>query len=314
VTSRRTLELAGLSLEGRSPWPVTAAYVPADLRLAGGGLRYEVMNGADATTVVHPTTGMLARFMTIEDGAGVLKFARSYGVLGICEHGLPASHNPFPVPMRRIDFGRDACLPVGYPDHIREPVARWLHFVRQARALLDIAVAVLWARRTWPGKDHHEHVRAWATVLEDEPTARRAQLAEEIARDRTASTLHLLRYVDQWLMLGNVRPSLRWLGAGHAPALELGSYDFGRTFGLLAIELVVAVTRSEALNVCDGCQTLYLRTGRKAQQQRRNYCAPCRARGVPARDRQRAERRREANALALPRAQLSSRGAKRAVR
>jgi len=248
------------------------------------------MNGAHRTTVVDSTVGMLATFMALESDAAVLDFAQSYGVLGICAHGLPASHNPFPVLPRNLKFGRDACLPVGYPGDTREPVVRWLHFARQARGLVDIAVALATVTRRWPTKDHAAYLGAWATALEDEPASQRAQLADEIARTHERGRDHLARHVDRWLKLGDVRPALRWTADADAAALGLGSCEIGRTFGLLAIELATVVTRADGLNLCDGCQTHYSPAGRRRQQQRRNYCEACRARRIPARDRQRRRR------------------------
>lgn len=284
VITRQQLEYAGLSLEGRGPWPVPTAHVPANLRLEGGSVCYDVMNRAHRTTVVDSTVGMLATFIALESDAAVLDFAQSYGVLGICAHGLPASHNPFPVLPRNLEFGRDACLLVGYPGETREPVARWLHFAAEARALVDIAVALASPGRRWPTKDHAAYLRAWATVLEDEPVSQRAQLADEIARTHGRGRDHLSRHVDLWLKLGDVRPALRWTADADGAALGLGSYDLGRTFGSLAIELATVVSRADALNLCDGCQTHYSPTGRRPQQQRRNYCEACRARRIPARD------------------------------
>jgi hypothetical protein len=288
VTTDKALDLAGMS-NGRSPWPITDAYVPADLRIEGEVLRYVVMGGADAAVVVPRPVGMLAKFMRITDEQGVLDFANAYGVLGICEHGLPASHQPFPAMPRSVEFGRDACMPVGYPSEVAEPVSRWLDFARQARALLSIGALLLAPRRRWPGKDYDAHVRDWATVLEGTPSER-DQLAKAIARDRDASRLHLTWYVNRWLMLGDVRPSLHWTQARGAPSLGMGGLGFGGTFGLLAVDLAVGVSRSHELSMCDGCKYPYLREGRKAKAGQRNYCPDCRSRGIPARDRKRDER------------------------
>ena len=51
------------------------------------------------------TTEALDRFAKLSSPEGVLNFVRRYGVLGLCKHRLPATHNPrF---LRKPFFGAD---------------------------------------------------------------------------------------------------------------------------------------------------------------------------------------------------------------
>ena len=92
--------------------------------------------------------------------------------------------------------------------------------------------------------------------------------------------------IEEWLWWGNVRPWIRWLQP--QPTFTLA----GGTFGILAFQMMLAVTNTHGLAVCTGCGNPYLRQNRKPQLGRRNYCPGCRERKVGARDRKRAQRAR----------------------
>jgi hypothetical protein len=86
---------------------------------------------------VKSREGLLERFIQLAEGsaADILHYARRYGVLMICGHGLPISHRPTRL------FNQDlGCRPAGWGgSKCWEPLERWWHFARQARAMLHIA-------------------------------------------------------------------------------------------------------------------------------------------------------------------------------
>src|SRR5262249_43694631 len=151
--------------------------VPAVVELErhpdGDRLVWRGRDGDRLSRFVRPGDGLLREFVSLtrdRSGERILTFARSWGVLDICQHGLPWSHAPgsgllanlpvlpdqFPAP----EFRR-ACFPLGFTVNSGggwEPVEVWRAFARQATVLLDVAA------RLHLGKPvHAEH---WDQVSE----------------------------------------------------------------------------------------------------------------------------------------------------
>jgi len=248
-----------------------AAAAPAYVRLDGDRLVWSWFDPADAAkrpTEADPK-GMLDGFIKIRDGAGVLRFARRYGVLGICEHGLPASHNP-----------PGQCYPLGWDGlGACEPVDRWLHFAGQARAMVAIAAHL---RQDKPGTADD-----WRAVFAAYPREQIDALCERLAQLVDTGRFYLRHVLHEWLTWGDVRPTLHWPIDEEAPSLSFT----GGTFGLLGVQLLFAIAAAHQLAICSGCGTPYLRN--KPRRKRRNFCENC-GEKVASRLRQR-DRRKEAN-------------------
>jgi hypothetical protein len=81
-----------------------------------------------------PGPGLLEQFVALGDAPDeeILRYARHWGVLVICRHGLPASHS-------------EQCKPMSLPDQDRyvfwEPVTSWRYFARHAKEVLEMAAA-----------------------------------------------------------------------------------------------------------------------------------------------------------------------------
>ena len=252
--------------------PVAKVLVPAYVTLADDKLEWSLFDPTNADVVPGEAEarGALNRFLRIEDGRGVLRFARRYGVLGICSHGLPAEHNPPPAHLQSAAPAYDS--PTAKPpwcDHLQlspdvsyDPIDRWLHFVRQARALLRISVAL---REAKAGSSTD-----WETVYEDLPAP--ARRAEAAAQSPEMTRSHLYRTIEDWLAMGNVRLRPGGYGAKGPPLLA-----GGLTFGVLAVQLLLAVTQGqEVMALCDGCGALYSREERAPKAGHPNYCTECR--------------------------------------
>jgi hypothetical protein len=263
---------------GASGFPLERAYAPAWAAIEGDRLVYEWIaetpdGGHDWPRDVDPRR-MLDRFIRIRSGADVARFAGRYGVLGICEHGLPASHSPTPQPLPKSGTAT-WCYAIGFFDTPQwEPIERWFHFARQAETLVQIAAAlhtaVMPSQDLWAGAFAGYATMPYTTEPWDHATHR----------------FTLAECVNEWLALGNARPRFAWHAGDEAPAFELG----GGTFATLALQLALAVAGQQALAICDGCQIPYTRE-RKPQTGRRNYCADCGPR-MAARIRKRAQRHR----------------------
>lgn len=263
-----TDEKEGNSLLGRQGLSVAKVWVPVCLELGDGKLLWSLFDPHDEDRVFREaeSRGALAAFVRIEDAKGVLRFACRYGVLGICKHGLPAEHNPPPAHLHSASPAYDSpshgCVPLLlHPEVNYDPIDCWLHFVRQARALLSITVAM---REGKAGS-----LTDWETVYEDIP--RRKQRAEAAAQSLNMSRRYLYRAVNDWLTLGNVRLRLAGYGA-EAQTFQLGAL----TFGVLAVQLLLAVTQTHAWALCDGCKLLYPREERAPKSGQRNFCPECR--------------------------------------
>jgi len=240
--------------------------VPAYAKIEDDCLRWEWDSPSDPTQRQRDADpkGALDAFLRIRDARGVLRFARRYGPLGICEHGLPASHNPPPpaaIHSRTVWW----CSPLG-----RDPLDRWYYFAGLARAVIAIAADL---RQNKPGS-----VADWRTIFAEAPGPDyvdgaddwRASLVEHLASSVEAGRRCLSDVLLGWLDLGNVRPALDWPVANAAPSLSL----IGNTFGVLGVQLLFAVAAAHSLAICSGCSTPYLRKS-KPRSDRRNFCAMC---------------------------------------
>ncbi len=214
------------------------------------------------------SVGMLNRFWRIARPQQVVDFADRYGVLGICEHGLPAPHN-HARPRAPGDSQVGECRPqrVGTRERVYfEPIDRWLHYARVARGLLDVAAALHYGD---PGARQD-----WAAIFADDgadtdPDERAILLSEPRAVQKGRIMLALL--VNEWLDMGQVGMSFVWpfrSGAPELPTLAAG------TFGLLGMQLALAIARAD-FRRCSSCGMRYPRTGRQPTRTRRNFCNDC---------------------------------------
>ena len=295
LSSRPEVEVladASGALAAASPLPQFGAQIPRYLDLRDEMLYWSLSwdprteqapsHNAEATgrMLFNPgkpakPAGMLDAFVRIKEKADVLRFAERYGVLDICEHGLPGSHNPPPLPLtgqlRR-------CRAWGEQQYVYwEPVDIWLRYVAQMRALLSLAVDL---RASSPGR-MADWKLAYSQLRWSEEIALLAldQAGKEVERDR----IFLGERVSTWMQFGNVRPELFW------EQNSLANFRLsGHTFGVLGIQLLFAATRAQGIYFCYGCGMPY-GPKRKPRKDRRNFCSNCGAK-VAARLRKQASR------------------------
>lgn len=274
----RDWQLRDIAHSGSLDRPVVAntINVPTNLRLAGEML---VWSWLDLPRHTRPGPGLLDQFVVLADAPAerILTYAQRWGVLLLCEHHLPSSHNPPPLYMSQS--GPMWCLPSRDPDNqCWELLEDWRHFARQARALLRVAVR-LHEGRTGAAAD-------WGTVYE-----RPAQPGPPGQGDLDAERLALTLLVNEWLVLGNVRPQFWWAeGRNAAPEIRLGGEDL---FGALAVQLALAISQTDGLALCSACGSPYV-PERRPRPDERHYCAACRDAGRPIRDAARDYRSRQA--------------------
>jgi hypothetical protein len=112
--------------------------------------------------------------------------------------------------------------------------------------------------------------------------------------------------LDYWIVAADVCFMVDVEGPSLSARLGPNPFTFS-ALSLVAVQLILAVTRAEGLAVCSGCGAPYLtnhqplagkRVGRWIAK--RNYCHTCRKSGVPQRDAARDYRKRQAQARRHP--------------
>ena len=296
--SLRQLDYAGMltpSWGGLDrPLPLQVEGVPRSLELHGtGDHAFLVWDSTDPDwRTVEDWRGCLDAFVVLADARPehFLAFALRFGVLRLCEHGLPVTHNPprtatspsvvhrgqmerFVVDQARGKFVSGGpivgCFPLGYSEGrlCHEPLCQWRAFARNARALLRIAANL---HRGKPGEPE-----AWRTGYE--LSGREAPWWKQppeipVAEAVAGGKFLLAAWVEEWLVLGGVRPSFQWRGTtGGDPRIQLQAPS---SFGVLATQLAFAVARADGLAMCAACGVAYI-PKRRPRADRRSFCPGC---------------------------------------
>ncbi len=197
----------------------------------------------------------------------VLDFARRWGVLKLCEHGLPRTHHPDCDVMHR-----DKDAPT--ERHAWEPIERWDQFARRARVVLSIT----------------ERLRSGGIGLSEEwadvgspPLAPGIPGGADwhwLAEDPAAQRLAIAACVTEWLGLAALTPQIVWADTAPAPQVDWWSRGASRDrtsqlFATLAAHLAASVMSPIGLYRCDGCDQAYLPPHRRPRSDIRRYCPSC---------------------------------------
>lgn len=203
-------------------------------------------------------TGMLDAFVRVTEAKSALRFAKKFGVLQICRHGLQYSHAP-------------ACLASsqqpGWNPRRMEPLRAWLHYSTSARAILSLSASIqiddkgdeIGSRDDW-------------TLLYRSRGGKGSidELMRGFSAKPALAKTFLANAINDWVAEGNVRPMISW-GEEASPGFSLNA----STFGLLGLQLMTAVSRIQDVYFCDGCGNPYSRKKRKPQAGRNQYCETC---------------------------------------
>ena len=205
----------------------------------------------------------------------ILAFAKKWGVLELCFHGLPCTHNH----LQEFFIPADWCSPRRYDDGERryyESTLRWKFFAGQAQSLLSVAARL---RQGKPGRKED-----WKVIFKRRPeeTWHPNFHGEEYDVDKRL----LIYLVNRWLALGNVRPILKSEGGR-----DFITFDTN-LFGVLAAQLMMAVSSTNGLGFCSGCGMPYAPPRRQPKFSQRNYCEEC-GKKAAWRDAKADQRRRE---------------------
>jgi hypothetical protein len=214
-----------------------------------------------------PDQMMLRRFADLspsKDPLAVLEFARRYGVLHLCEHGLPASHNPGLLRFSRNQF--PACKPRGWdgltpPPRGSEPISEWLALSQRARGILSVADKLRTGR---PGAQD-----GW----EDAYASTGGFFLEVAGKTVEGDWFALCHLVNEWIQIGQFIPKVFHRNGRIVVRFRCWS-RFGQLFGALGMQLMLALIRAPGVAVCSNCGGLY-RPDRTPAPFRANFCGSC---------------------------------------
>ncbi len=286
--SRRPDWLDSVDAEGNLERPLIAdQWLAPGSSLGARDGRLELDGRAFFTSprIVKAGPRMLEQFVRLAESGhrsdeAVLRYARRWGLLDLCEHQLPIQHDSEALP---ISFGVSATFATARQCRSlagREPVATWLYWSRQATALLAVLSRL---RRSEPGRSED-----WLVASEQAPWATQEPVDQELLEFSNAGNAQLVGAgwplevqrtivsgaIESWLRLAGVSLGLRWT---HGVA-EVGVRTGGLA-GALGLQLMLTAAGSSGWLVCAGCGTLT--APRKTRYRRRTYCDECRASKVP---------------------------------
>jgi hypothetical protein len=267
--------------------------VPTNLRLRGQRLVYSVERKFKRVQ----TEQLLDQFIALSGGLrvpdDVLSFAECYGPLYLCDrHGIAAYHMPLlmnqgalgPAPISTDEpFKYDWCGPrldSRKPGNLSEPIEGWFKLANRASSLLSAANMVRLHGDAPP--ELWEQVDGYKGSFEQKSGARWRYLDDP--HERLAANL------QKWLVTADVH--FRVEAQGKSLTASLGPSPLtSSSFALIAIQLLLAIMRSEGLASCSSCAMPYVLnrrplSGRRigSQAAKRNYCQNCREAGMPRRD------------------------------
>ena len=252
-------------------------FVPQKIQVDGDSLTWSwvppwVPQGDEKrVTYRQAKPGMLADFIRLHDANDetILAYARKWGMLGLCEHGLPCSHNqgtsgPSCLPMLVTPLPRQK----GSTFRLMEPLAAWRIWSRKAQSFINIGA------RLNQGK--LPRVEDWQ-MLKDLRDSGLGETEHEPFMETVSNARAELAYeLDGWISIGQVRPRISW--RNDKACFSLDAVSSGpNLFGLLALNIAVAIASGDGekgLAVCSACGDSYIPT-RRPDPNRRNYCERC---------------------------------------
>ncbi len=263
-----------------------------------------------------PNRRMLLAFTKLVDAPAeaIRDYARRYGVLRLCEHWLPCTHNweVFTADKELLDErlreGEDwinpqwerltqelpKCEPMVRGEHWWEPLAAWRRYASEARMMLTIAAHM---RLNEPiSKDE------WRQLGESDSSFKVMEMLDPVGYDNPGlQRVVIMHYVRKWLRASATHLQFSWSQEG--PRIEVHPHGL---VGTLALQLATSLVGGDGFAFCSGCGRVYApeETPRAGQ---RHYCEDCRERKVPQRDAARDYRQRERDGTRGPRKRRQTR-------
>jgi hypothetical protein len=265
--------------------------IPNGVELEGESLLYWAENPlgpvADHTVLEDFVDLAEASDETIRD------FAGRWGMLHLCEHGLPAGHV-------RADT-KNGCLEVIHTEAesalervYQESVGDWRRYARRARGLVRVSMNLMsgtggdaegWRDvagmpqgvepMTWwkseasmdPLQPCDEFGLLQALVAGDPKTV---PLPKRVAFLPEAQSGFVVGYINRWVRLKRISPELGW------EAGELGRVEFkADLFATIGLQLMRLAGNPHGLATCASCGRIFVPETRRAAAGRRSFCSRC---------------------------------------
>lgn len=222
---------------------------------------------------VTPSRGMLESFAKLADATDeeIRRYACKYGILHLCkEHLTPAGHNHQCEPVMRwqIDLGVGVSE-VTFMDG--EPLRIWREYANYAQGLLNIS------RELHEGKlgRKEDCLRTRKNYFNDPNYVESYTDSNEREKAIVQQKRYVGYAVNYWLGEAALRPVFHW--ENESPEITFESYygygniAYGKLFGNLAIQLMMAVSQKSGLALCSSCGEYYSPTRRSRAGENR-YC------------------------------------------
>jgi|GEM_PF-6697184 len=244
---------------------------PDMLELAGDDLVYiHHTSGRYEPSGVHPDGEMLMAFCALAEASPVriLKFARKWGVLGVCSHGRAYHHLPPPgcVPRKFPESGADA------PASQKQRRSRSAHlFGAYCEPLL------LW----------HSRAKTCALLLETADAIKRGAVVDNLLTRRfqkLSGPLKLDVQESQRLAVSE-GVNMMMIEAGVVPTLQFTEVGFDFFLGYDGLAGAVATTlfsavASRSFGLCAGCGRVH-EPAKRTRDGASQWCEKCRRSGHP---------------------------------
>jgi hypothetical protein len=215
------------------------------LRPGRRGLQYRKVEAAAA---------LLTEFVQLDEAPAerILDYARRHGRFGFCKHG-DLSHR-----LRPEGCSADVCTTGAGQTAVREALQWWRSLASHARALLNVAAQLSKGR------------------VEDLTLARlNPQLcfsAPRLRAARRAPASFVAYGIELWLRFFQVRPRVSY--NQRRKRFEIRISGTPPLPGALALQIMLAVTRSAGVAICSSCGKPFA-PSRRPNSNRDAYCKAC---------------------------------------
>lgn len=242
----------------------------------------------------------------------ILDYARRWGILGLCHHGLPVAHEMKPYSWSASEKGCNRRKRGGW---FYEPLERWRYYSRQMSAAVRLAVDLRKDEITeeeqrlvlaLKEKDKAERWRAYesfealikiAPVKTKKPFASKVvvEISPRVPGKRedwhivfqgfeegfslvvpfaiSAGRFALSTVINRWLGLTGIRPYFLWSMSQSDFTLSSSAYE-ASLLPVLAVQLMLIVNGSPDYAICYSCcKPFFLRKGQRLNQ--RCFCKEC---------------------------------------
>jgi hypothetical protein len=207
------------------------------------------------------TFSEFADHLNPENDQEILKFARKWGVMGVCsEHGLPVSHALIPG---GASLGINPCWPAKVAkngaEYYSEPLSFWRRAITKTQALRRIGSDIL---SDGTGRPEDWRILSSIEVSGDEPWNKKSRARMMLGLE-----------VQDWLNIGRVAPEFSWDGRENRWAMRHVAPGGGQwpLFSWLALHLAIEVAGGRGV-ICPYCQGTYFPDRLPSPGQR--HCCP----------------------------------------